>query len=117
MLEQIITALVGMLCGNIMMFLLLPQKRKAENLKNEAQNLENEAVQSEEWQKLYNEEREQINKLNAKIDSLCEELTKSRNENYTFHEQLTEAKIENTKLKFLKCERPACSQRQPPTGY
>lgn len=117
MLEQIITAFVGMICGNITMFLLLPQKRKAENLKNEAQNLENEAAQSEEWQKLYNEEREQISKLNAKIDSLYEELTKSRNENYMLHEQLTKAKIENTKLELLKCKKSACSERQPPTGY
>lgn len=117
MLENIIATLVGMVCGNIMMFLLLPQRRKSEDLKNEAQDLENEATQSEEWQKLYNEEREQISKLNSKIDSLYEELTKVRNENSLLHEQLTEAKIENTKLKLLKCERPACPQRQPPTGY
>lgn len=117
MLENVITTLVGMVCGNIMMFLLLPQKRKSEDLKNEAQDLENEATQAEEWQKLYNEEREQIAKLNAKIDDLYEELSKARNENASLHEQLTEAKIENTKLKLLKCEKPACPHRQPPTGY
>lgn len=117
MFDQIVSAIVGMVCGNIMMFLLLPQKRKSEDLKNKAQDLENEATQSEEWQKLYLEEREQITKLNQRVDSLYEELTKSRSENSSLYDQITELKVDNTKLKLLKCEKPACPHRQPPTGY
>lgn len=110
MLEQIIIAVVGMVCGNIMMFLMLPQERKSKDLANEA-------TQSEEWQKLYKEENAQKEKLDTKIDSLYEELSEIRNENTSLHEQITEIKIENTKLKMLKCEKPACPHRQPPTGY
>lgn len=117
MIETVVTAIVSMVCGNIMMFLLLPQKRKSEELKNTAQDIENEATQSEEWQKLYREEREKNNKLDAKIDELYGELSNVRTENSTLYEQLTEYKIDNTRLKLLKCEKPACPHRQPPTGY
>ena len=117
MIESIVSALVGMVCGNIMMFLLYPQKKKSEELKNAAQDIENEATQSEEWQKLYNEVREQNSALNTKVDSLYGELSNVRTENSSLYEQLTEYKIDNTRLKLLKCEKPACPHRQPPTGY
>ena len=103
MLEQIITALVGMLCGNIMMFLLLPQRRKSEDLKNEAQNIE----------EAHNENKE----LNKKIDSLYVDVAKHRDEKAQLHIQITELSVENTRLKILKCEKPSCPHRQPPTGY
>lgn len=117
MLEQIITALVGMACGNIMMFLLLPQKRKSEDLKNEAQNIENEAKQSDEWHKLYEEAHNENKELNKKIDSLYVDVAKHRDEKAQLHIQITELSVENTRLKILKCEKPSCPHRQPPTGY
>ena len=117
MIEHIVTAIVGMICGNVTALLLFPQKRKSETLKNEAQNIENEAKQSDEWCKLYQEELGENKELNKKIDSLYAEIAKHRDENARLHIEMTEVKVENTRLKVLKCEIPACGKRQPPTGY
>lgn len=117
MLEQIITGIVGMVCGNIMMFLLLPQKRKSEDLKNDAQNIENEAKQSEEWRKLYDEAHTENIEKDKKIDALYMEITRHRDEKAGLHIKITELSVENTRLKILKCEKPSCIDRHPPTGY
>lgn len=117
MLEHVVTAIVGMVCGNITAFLFFPQKRKSETLKNEAQNIENEAKQSDEWYKLYQVELEENKELNKKIDSLYAEIARHRDENTQLRIEMTEIMVENTRLKVLKCEKPACSNRQPPTGY
>lgn len=117
MFENIVLTLVGMVCGNITMFLLLPQKRQSENLKNETQSIENEAKQSDEWYKLYEEERNENKELNKKIDSLYEELAKERDAKNQLYIQNTELKVDNTRLTMLKCEVPSCMNRKPPTGY
>lgn len=117
MLEHVVTAIVGMVCGNITAFLFFPQKRKSETLKNEAQNIENESKQSDEWNKLYQVELEENKELNKKIDSLYAEIARHRDENTQLRIEMTEIMVENTRLKVLKCEKPACSNRQPPTGY
>ena len=98
MLENIVLTLVGMVCGNITMFLLLPQKRKSENLKNETLGIENQAKQSDEWYKLYEEERNENKELNKKIDSLYEELAKERDMKNQLYIQNTELQVENTRL-------------------
>lgn len=117
MLENIVLTLVGMVCGNITMFLLLPQKRKSENLKNETLGIENQAKQSDEWYKLYEEERNENKELNKKIDSLYEELAKERDMKNQLYIQNTELQVENTRLTILKCEVPSCINRNPLTGY
>lgn len=117
MLEYVVTTIVGMVCGNITAFLFFPQKRKSETLKNEAQNIENESKQSDEWNKLYQVELEENKELNKKIDSLYAEIARHRDENTQLRIEMTEIMVENTRLKVLKCEKPACSNRQPPTGY
>lgn len=110
MIETIITAIVGCITGNIMMFLLLPQERKAKNL-------ENEAKQSEEWKKLYEEAHAESRSKDEKIDSLYNEIAKHRDEKAQKALRITELEVENTRLKVLKCEVPSCLNRKPPTGY
>lgn len=117
MLEIIVTGVVGIISGNIMMFLLFPQKRKSENLKNEAQDIENEVKQSEEWRKLYNKSQEENKELNIKIDSLYGTIATHRDENTQLRIENTKLMVENTKLELLKCNKPSCPHRQPPTGY
>ena len=55
--------------------------------------------------------------LNQKIDSLYEAITTYRDENTKIRIENTELKVENTKLELLKCNKPSCPHRQPPTGY
>lgn len=110
MIETIITAIVGCITGNIMMFLLLPQERKAKNL-------ENEAKQSEEWKKLYKEAHDELRVKDEKIDTLYQEITRHRDEKAQKAVTIAELEVENAKLKLLKCEVPSCLNRKPPTGY
>lgn len=117
MIDTIVSAIIGMICGNLMALLLFPQKRKSENLKNAAQDIENEAKQSNEWHKLYEEERDENKALNQKIDALYDEISKLRDRIVQLLNQISELLMENTKLKILKCEKPSCPNRQPPTGY
>ena len=60
MIGTIITGIVGCVCGNIAVFLFLPQIKKAKNI-------ENEAKQSEEWKKLYIEAHQEITEKDRKI--------------------------------------------------
>lgn len=110
MIETIIAGIIGCITGNITMFLLLPQERKAKNI-------ENDAKQSAEWQKLYEESREESKELNLKIDSLYTLITKHRDEKAELSKQKAELEVELTKLRFLKCDVPNCVNRKPPTGY
>lgn len=110
MIETIIAGIIGCISGNIMMFLLLPQERKAKNI-------ENESKQSAEWKKLYDETREELKEKELKIDSLYAEITKHRDEKAALNNKNAELGVENTKLKFLKCDVPRCLNRKPPTGY
>lgn len=110
MIETIVTAIIGCITGNIMMFLLLPQERKAKNL-------ENEAKQSEEWKKLYEEAHEESHAKDDKIDSLYKEISMHRDEKAQKSIRIAELEVENAKLKLLKCEVPSCLNRKPPTGY
>ena len=110
MLETIITAIVCCITGNIMMFLLFPQERKAKNL-------ENEAKQSEEWKKLYEEAHDESREKDEKIDFLYKEIARHRDEKAQKAVKIAELEVENAKLKLLKCEVPSCLNRKPPTGY
>lgn len=110
MIETVVTAIVGCIAGNIMMFLFLPQEKKAKNL-------ENEAKQSEEWKKLYEEAHAESRAKDEKIDSLYAEITKHRDEKAEKSVRIAELEVENAKLRILKCEVPSCPNRKPPTGY
>lgn len=114
MIESIITAIVGIITGAGSVLLFFPQIRKSKIL-------ENEAKQSEEWQKLYNEEKErrqtEREASDSKIDSLYKKISDVRDEKAEMAKRITELEVENTRLKLLKCEKPGCGTRQPPTGY
>jgi gas vesicle protein len=110
MIVTIITGIIGCVCGNIAVFLFLPQIRKAKNI-------ENEAKQSEEWKKLYVEAHQELSEKGKKIDCLYEEISKHRDESVKNGVEKAKLEVEITKLTLLKCTRPNCSNRQPPTGF
>ena len=82
-----------------------------------AKELDNEAKQSEEWRKLYEMERGEVEDLNKKIDSLYTEIRKHRDEKNTMAKRITELEIDNTKSTIYRCEVAGCARRKPPTGY
>lgn len=96
------------------MVLFFPQERKSKILSNEAR-------QSEEWKKLYDEERaareEERNRLESKIDKLYDQISHQRDCKAELSKENATLQVENTRLCLFKCEIPKCPNRQPPTGY
>lgn len=110
MIGAIITGIVGCVCGNIAVFLFLPQIKKAKNI-------ENEAKQSEEWKKLYIEAHQEITEKDRKIGDLYVQVSKHRDECIKMGLEKAKIEVELTKLQLLKCNKPNCGNRQPPTGF
>lgn len=121
MLEIILTGVVSLITGAGAMILFYPQERKSKVLANEA-------LQSEEWHKLYEEERnmreedrkdweEERTRLESKIDSLYEQISHQRDCKAELSKENAKLQVDNTRLCMLKCEVPNCSNRKPPTGY
>lgn len=118
---EIITGLIGLIGGNLSALLYIPQIRKGKVL-------ENEAKQSEEWRKLYMEEKErreadlkaweeERSNYDNKIESLYKQISQHRDEKAAMTKANTNLEVENARLRLLKCEVPACALRKPPTGF
>ncbi len=121
MIETIIASVVSLITGAGATVLFFPQIRKSKNL-------ENESRQSEEWAKLYQEERNEllstqkerdriIAEKDAKIEALYAKISEQRDCKAELSKENTALQVENVKLCLLKCEVPNCPQRKPPTGY
>lgn len=121
MIEIIITAVVSIFTTLGGTFLFFPQIRTSKIL-------ENEAKQSEEWHKLYVEEKERREEdrkqwenerisYESRITSLYQRIAEVRDEKADIRKKNTELEVENTRLKLLKCELPSCLNRKPPTGF
>lgn len=121
MIEMILTSAIGLITGAGSILLFFPQIRRSKIL-------ENEAKQSEEWQKLYQEQcderreerlryEERIKQKDETIDKLFEDITRHRDEKAEKSKRIAELEVENTRLQLLKCELPKCINRKPPTGY
>ncbi len=133
MLSEILIAIgsvIGALGGvsSLVSIFYVKQIRQAKELENETKDIDNEARQSEEWRKLYEEERASylqarqsfdttIKDKDNKIDELYAEISNQRNQKVDLHNKIAELVVENTKLKFIKCEVPGCGTRNPTTGY
>lgn len=108
---EIVTAIAsGILAGGLTPFLFFRQDRNSKEI-------DNEAKQSEEWKKLYEETKEELNERDAKIDELYQQIHNQRDTEAEMAKHITEIEVENTKCKLLMCEVPSCPKRQPQTGY
>ena len=114
-----IIAIIGSLGGltGLVSLLFIKQERRSKDLDNENKDLEIEARQSEEWRKLYEQERDALKEREAKIDALYEEIKMHRNEKAQMAVKIAELEVRCTKAELLMCKRPGCAQRQPQTGY
>ena len=107
---SIIMALIGVVGGGLATILFLPQTKRQKNI-------ENESKQSEEWKKLYKESQDVVSTKQSKIDSLYGEIKKLMADSLEQQKENAKLSVENTRLKMLKCEVPACQKRTPPTGF
>lgn len=121
MYSEILTGLIGLVSGNLSALIFLPQMRKSKTI-------ENEAKQSDEWKKLYMEEKQrreedlkaweiERSSYEQKIDKLYQTISQHRDEKAEITKGNAKLEVENTRLCILKCEIPACGNRTPPTGF
>lgn len=82
-----------------------------------SKELQNDAIRIAEWQKLYEESKEDSRIKDDKIDRLYIELRQERENTYKAQQECASLQVENVKLKLLKCEVPACQNRRPKTDY
>lgn len=110
----LLSGVIAYIGGSITTFLFLPQIRKSKNL-------ENESKQSDEWKKLYDESSKDSVEKSNKIEELYKEIAKQRDEKSELHKQVSILSSENaslkTSLQYLRCEKPGCPHRTPPTGF
>lgn len=121
MIEAIISSVVSLVLGIGSTILFYPQTKREKNLQNEA-------AHSEEWRKLYEEERKardedtkdwkaERDRLEQKVDDLFTLINKHRDEKAEMTKRNTKLEVDNTRLSMLKCEVINCINRKPPTGY
>lgn len=124
----IISPIAGAIAGGIMTLIFYPQLRKNKDLENKEKEIDNEANLAEEWMKLYQEEHNEllaahkerdeiVAAKDAKIDTLYEQISQQRDCKANLSKENAALQVENTRLCLLKCEKPNCPHRQPPTGY
>lgn len=94
-------SLIGALGGGTLMFYKQNKKLK---------EMEIVHTQSDEWQELYNDIKEERNKLSNKIDELYREKNELNKQN-----QKLELKVQ--KLQWYHCTVEHCAKRQPPHIY
>ena len=93
MIETIITAILGVIAGNVSMFVFFRLERKAKILDNTAKEQDNE------------------------IDTLYEQISEWRDKYNNLASEKAQLEINNAKMCLLKCEVPSCPNRKPSTGY
>ena len=90
------------------------RKELASASKAEIANISSFAV---EWKNLYESDKKEIAELNAKIDSLYDDIRELRNINDGLQTEKNNLVLKNQALEFMKCEVRGCPKRQPPSEY
>ncbi len=79
--------------------------------------MKNTQSQSAEWQKLYEEEKEDNDKKDAKIAELVHEKDKLRDERDAAISDKARCLIASSKLDILRCDCLSCKDRRPPLDF
>ena len=91
------------------LFLITEQKTSAA--------MKNTQSQSAEWQKLYEEEKEDNDKKDAKIAELLHEKDLLRDERDAALSDKARCLISSSKLDVLRCDCLDCTKRRPPLDF
>ena len=79
--------------------------------------MKNTQSQSAEWQKLYEEEKADNDKKDAKIADLLAEKDKLRDERDAALSDKAKCLITGSKLDVLRCDCLSCKNRRPPLDF
>ena len=79
--------------------------------------MKNTQSQSAEWQKLYEEEKEDNDKKDLKIAELIREKDKLRDERDAAISEKAKCLIISSKLDVLRCDCLSCKDRRPPLDF
>lgn len=72
---------------------------------------------ADSWKELYTEAKNEIKELNAKIDSLYDEIKKLRECKADHIKNEHRLELENEALKVRECKKRGCLDRDPPSDY
>lgn len=98
-------------------FLFYDSKKRKANAEAERAEAETESLRAAEWRKLYEELKEECQRLNAKIDQLYQEKETDRQRIRELQEKATALALENQSLKIKECQVKGCKNRIPPSDY
>ena len=79
--------------------------------------MKNTQSQSAEWQKLYEEEKEDNDKKDVKISELIKEKDQLRDERDAAIADKAKCLITSSKLDILRCDCLGCNDRRPPLDF
>lgn len=97
-------------------FFLRPRVRKANAEATEVENA-NSITIAEEWREIAERREAQLAEKDKKIDTLYGQINEWRTK---FHDSETEKHklaLENATMKIKSCEKRACKEREPQSGY
>ena len=124
MIEQIsnIVSMIGGAVSSIALpligaFMFYDARKRKEYAEAERTEAETESLRATEWRKLYEELKEEGQRLNNKIDQLYQEKESDRQRIRELQEKNTALSLENQSLKIKECQVRGCGKRQPPSDY
>lgn len=79
-----------------------------------AKEIENESNQSNEWRKLYDEMKGELQSKDSKIDKLYEERKRYDDDIAELRKRITDLEISLKSERYFRCEVQDCKNRKPP---
>lgn len=80
-------------------------------------NIENKQKEDDRWEKLADQQAEQINNMNERLEKKDARIIELEDRCADLRTKLDEANTALAKATLLKCTRLSCSNRKPPLGY
>lgn len=119
---QIVVTIISSLVSSVALpllgvFLFYDSKKRKANAEAKRAEAETESLRAAEWRKLYEELKEECQRLNAKIDQLYQEKETDRQRIRELQEKATALALENQSLKIKECQVKGCKNRIPPSDY
>lgn len=80
-------------------------------------NIENKQKEDDRWEKLSDQQAEQINNMNERLEKKDARIIELEDRCADLRNKLDEANTALAKASLLRCTRLSCNNRKPPLGY
>lgn len=111
---QIVGSLITLV---VLPVLLIKSKRKKAEAEAEKEVTDNITSYAEQWKELYEKKEQRVTELDAKIDTLYDEISELRHAITEREARISELTLKNQALEFRKCNKHGCPDREPPSEY